>query len=59
MNFLLPIIGEFEKKDISKELKKAFFVLCLEFPFVFQEMFATFFNFQLENKNWDIIFSKE
>ena len=43
INFLLPIVEKFKKKEISKDQKKPFFVLrCLEFPLVFDEMFATF-----------------
>ena len=43
INFLLPIMEKLKKKDISKDQKKTFFVLrCLEFPLVFEEMFANF-----------------
>ena len=59
INFLLPIMVNSKRKTFKGTKKKAFFVLiCLEFPFIFEEMLATFFNFRLEKKNWGIIFCK-
>ena len=39
VRFLLPIIEDFKKENISKEEKKKFINRCLKFPKVFLKMF--------------------